>query len=290
MKKFLIKKATVFTTILVIILSLLLTSCGTSSSSSSDKKTSVKKPIVIECPMQVESTILISKLKNKSTEKTGNITFYKGTINSYPVIVAQINMGMENAAAATEAAILKYSPLAIINQGTSGGHTADLNVMDIVLGAKTVNINSYKSPDKEKGQGMDASTWVYMDVDAPPDKSSTDIHYYNGDTGLLKAANEVKSSYTKGKVVEGIIGSGDFWDNEYDRIAWLHEKFKTNAEEMEGAAVAQIAGNYKVPFLCIRVLSNSKVANQEYNVESASACQEYVYKVVQKYISENTLK
>ena len=44
---------------------------------------------------------------------------------------------MENTAAATAVAIEKFNPIAIINQGTSGGHDPSLNVFDIVLGKRT---------------------------------------------------------------------------------------------------------------------------------------------------------
>ncbi|MFP3488578.1 5'-methylthioadenosine nucleosidase, partial [Staphylococcus sp. SIMBA_130] len=101
---------------------------------------------------------------------------------------------------------------------------------------------------------------------------------------LLAAANEVKDDYQKGKVVEGTIGSADVWNNEIDRINWFHEKYGTSVEEMEGAAGAQIAQAYDVPFLGIRILSNNKVNGGEYNPNTAEANQEYVYKVVQQYI------
>lgn len=63
----------------------------------------------------------------------------------------------------------------------------------------------------------------------------------------------MKNNYTKGKVVEGTIGSADLWNNEVDRIKWFHEKYGTSVEEMEGASAAQIAGAYNVPFLDIRI-------------------------------------
>lgn len=61
---------------------------------------------------------------------------------------------MENSAAATAVAIEKYKPIAIINQGTSGGHNPELNVFDIVLGERTTNIGSLKTTHMEDEQGM----------------------------------------------------------------------------------------------------------------------------------------
>lgn len=52
---------------------------------------------------------------------------------------------MTNAAAATALAIERFHPRAIINQGTAGGHDADLHVMDIVVGTESVNIGAFKT-------------------------------------------------------------------------------------------------------------------------------------------------
>ncbi|WP_211248314.1 hypothetical protein [Halomonas halodenitrificans] len=98
-------------------------------------------------------------------------------------------------------------------------------------------------------------------------------------------ARKVKGSYTKGKIVEGTIGSADLWNNEVDRINWFHENYGTSVEEMESASSAMISKAYDVPFLAIRILSNNKTNNGAYNPETAAANQEYVYEVVREYIS-----
>lgn len=64
---------------------------------------------------------MASKLENKTVEKIGGWTFWKGTYNGYPMIISKTRMGMSNSAAATALAIERYKPIAIINQGTAGG-------------------------------------------------------------------------------------------------------------------------------------------------------------------------
>lgn len=165
-----------------------------------------------------------------------------------------------------------------------------LNVFDIVLGKRTVNLGSLKTANKEDGQGIDPTAWKPMDLmasegSAGEDPNAEKARYYEGDKDLLAAAHAVKDSYTKGKIVEGTIGSADVWNNEVDRIEWFHTKFGTSVEEMEGASAAQIAKAYDVAFLGIRVLSNNKMNGGKYNPNTAAANQEYVYEVVKKYIS-----
>ncbi|PEL12469.1 5'-methylthioadenosine/S-adenosylhomocysteine nucleosidase [Bacillus sp. AFS017336] len=260
-----------------------------------EAKTKELRPIIIEGPMPIEAEKFASKLKNVKVEKSGSFVFYKGTLDKYPVIVAKTGKGMENTAAATAIAIEKYKPIAIINQGTSGGHDPKLNVFDIVLGQKTTNIGSLKTETKDENQGIDATLWKPMDLmasegSAGEDPNAEKPRFYDGNKDLLAAANAVKNKYTKGKVVEGTIGSADVWNNEVDRIKWFHTNYGTSVEEMEGAAAAQIAQAYNVPFLGIRVLSNNKTNGGQYNATTAEACQEYVVEVVQQYISKQSHK
>lgn len=253
-------------------------------------KEKITGPIIIEGPMPIEAEKFASKLQNVKIEKTGSFVFYKGTLDNYPVIVVKTGKGMENTAAATAIAIERYKPIAIINQGTSGGHDPSLNVFDIVLGLKTTNIGAMKTTDIGAGKGIDPTKWKPMDLmasegSAGEDPNAEKPRFYEGDKDLLAAANAVKHKYTQGKVVQGTIGSSNVWNNEIDRIKWIHTNYGTSVEEMEGASAAQIAQAYNVAFLGIRVLSNNKTNNGKYNPTSAEACQDYVYEVVKKYIS-----
>ena len=67
-----------------------------------------------------------------------------------------------------------------------------------------------------------------------------------------------------------MIGSGDWWNNELDRIAWLHGRFGTMAEEMEAAASAQICQAYGMPFLTVRILSNTAVHGEPFDERTGS--------------------
>ncbi|EJQ49958.1 Putative 5-methylthioadenosine nucleosidase/S-adenosylhomocysteine nucleosidase [Bacillus mycoides] len=287
MKKNTLKKCAALVTTVALSFSIL-AGCNASPKQVAEAK-SDQKPILIQGPMPIEAEKFAKRLKNVKEEKSGTFVFYKGTVDDYPVIVAKTGKGMENTAAATAVAIEKYKPIAIINQGTSGGHDPNLNVFDIVLGKQVANIGSLKTTNMDENQGIEPEKWISMDLmasegSAGEDPNAEKIRYYEGDKDLLAAANAVKDKYTKGKVVEGTIGSADVWNNEVDRIKWFHTKYGTSVEEMEGAAAAQIAKAYDVPFLGIRVLSNNKTNGGKYNPNTAAANQEYVYEVVKKYI------
>lgn len=85
----------------------------------------------------------------------------------------------------------------------------------------------------------------------------------------------------------GVIGSSDVWNSEIDRIEHLRREYQTSAEEMETAAAAQVAGQFQIPFLGVRVLSNNITNGGTYDARSGEACQEYVYQVVKAYIARS---
>uniref|UniRef100_A0A942TBD5 5'-methylthioadenosine/S-adenosylhomocysteine nucleosidase n=2 Tax=Neobacillus citreus TaxID=2833578 RepID=A0A942TBD5_9BACI len=255
---------------------------------------SAQRPIVIQGAMPVEVDKLIQGLKKVKKEKYGSFVFYKGEINRYPVIVSKTGKGMENAAAATAIAIVKYHPIAIINQGTSGGHVPNIHVFDIVVGKRVTNIGSFKTEIRGKNQGITPTRWMPMDLTASEESEEEvkagQIRYFEGDQALLADAMKITDQYHKGKVVEGTIGSADVWNNEVDRINWLNSLFSTFVEEMEAASSAQVAESFQVPFLGIRIVSNNIVNGEKYNPNTETAGQSYVYKLVKTYIYNLTKK
>lgn len=147
------------------------------------------RPIIIQAPMPIEGENFAKKLQNVKEEKSGSFIFLIGTLDHYPVIVTKTGKGMENTAAATAVAIERYNPIAIINQGTSGGHDASLNVFDIVLGKRVTNIGSMKTPELAEGEGSDPFKWIPMDLlasegSAGEDPSAEKIRYFDGDQKL----------------------------------------------------------------------------------------------------------
>lgn len=246
-------------------------------------------PVVIQGALDIETDYMISQLKNTKTKTYGGWQFWEGTYKGYPIVISRTLMGMTNSSAATVLAIEHYHPVAIINQGTSGGHDPKLKVFDIVIGKESENIGAFITPKKELGEGSNSLTWNksfnVLPKNATPEEESRHVRF-EADSKLLAAAIKAKPMYKKGQVVEGVIGSADVWNNELDRIKKFHEENKTSVEEMETASVAQVASLYKVPFIGIRVLSNNLTNGGNYNPGTGVACQEYALDVATTYLSQ----
>ncbi|HUC77883.1 MAG TPA: 5'-methylthioadenosine/S-adenosylhomocysteine nucleosidase [Vicinamibacterales bacterium] len=250
-------------------------------------------PIVVQGAMPIEVEKLAGRLDNVGVEQVGGWTFWRGTLDGYPVIVSKTLKGMSNAAAATVIAVEHYHPVAIVNQGTAGGHDPALHLFDIVLGTSSVNIGAFRSRVRLAGEGSSPLDWVPLDLTASEGSAGNDPNArrparFQADGPLLAAARYARKDYTRGRIVEGVIGSADMWNDEIDRIAWLHTRFGTTVEEMETASAAQIASVFNVPFLGIRVVSDNVTNGGAYDPRTGEACEDYVFQVVKAYIATLT--
>jgi adenosylhomocysteine nucleosidase len=247
-------------------------------------------PVVVQGAMDVEIRRLAGALQQATEETVGGWTFWRGTIDGYPVVVSKTLKGMSNAAAATALGAERYHPVAIINQGTAGGHVPELHVFDIVVGKEAVNIGSFKTGYRARGDGSNHAEWSPLDLmrtegSAGQDPKARTLRRFPGDEGLLAAARRVRGEYKRGQVVEGVLGSSEVWNSEIDRIQRFHDEYGTSAEEMETAAAAQIAGLFKIPFLGIRVVSNNITNGDAYDGKAGEAGQEYVLQVLKAYVA-----
>ena len=237
------------------------------------------RPIAIIVAMKDEFNILKNKLENKKQIEINGFMFYEGTIDDYPIVICHCKIMTINATIATVLTIKKYNPIAIINQGTAGGHGKDIHTGDIIIGKKTLNIISSKTSYKKKGEGSNTLDWELVDfLEGEKDRTN----YQLADKRLIKLAQDIEFSH--GKVKTGVIGSGDIWDKEFDRITMLNEKYGTLCEDMESIAIYTVANLFKVPVIGIKVISNNEILGEEFQVSTMVNCQEFCYKFIKEFI------
>jgi adenosylhomocysteine nucleosidase len=239
--------------------------------------------------MPFETQRLIAQLENARVERFGGWTFWRGAVDGYPVVVSKTLKGVASAAAATAIAIEHYHPVAIINQGTAGGHDPALHLYDIVLGAAAVSIGAFRTQFRPAGGGSNPLDWRPLDLTASEGSAGNDpnarhIARFDGDAHLLAAAHSATSSYARGRIVDGVIGTSDMWNDELDLIAHFHSEYGTSVEEMETASAAHVAKQLNVPFLGIRIVSDNVTNESPYDPKTAEACEDFVYQVVKIYI------
>ncbi|OLF21634.1 5'-methylthioadenosine nucleosidase [Aeromonas sp. YN13HZO-058] len=235
-------------------------------------------PILIQGAMDVEVDTMVAALQEKQALTIGAWTFWQGTLAGYPVVISRTEVGLANAAAATTLAIERFKPRLIINQGTSGGHDPALHRGDIVIATKSFNMGAYRSDFTPADQGIDLRKWHNFEVTMRLRENGKLVEHssFAGDPELVGRALGMADRYQHGRVVAGIIGTADEWNRQVARINWLHQTYNTAAEEMETSSAALVAEAYKVPFVGVRVLSNTDLHGEEFDPQTAIHCQQFV--------------
>ncbi len=209
------------------------------------------EPIVIQGAMEMEVDELLKLINIEKEENINGFKFYIGQINEYPVIISETQIGIINVSMATLIAIQKYNPKVIINQGIAGSHVDYIHRNDIVVGEKSVNINAFITGIKNKNEGTNPFEWQF-------DTRSVEI---KGTEKLIDIAKNIKDAQYN--LFYGILGSGDIFDREVDRIKWIQEKKNTLCEDNESIAVYTICERFNVPCIGFRTITNNEVTQTE---------------------------
>lgn len=266
-----------------IILAVLL--CAVSCAESLPVYESELPPVVIQGAMNVETDILISALTESHDYTIGHWRYVAGKIDGYPAVVSITRCGTLNASASTALAIETFHPCAVINQGTAGGHDPELRRGDIVIASDCFNSSAWKSLPAKEGDGVNYRDINLLDVNFYDEQDNgEEILFLPADGKLKASALAVKDKYSGGKIVEGRIATSDTWENRVDRIKFLHEKFGSSCEEMETFAAAKVCRVYGVPFLGVRIISNSALTGENFIPEAGHDCQAFVIEAVKNYI------
>lgn len=235
------------------------------------------KPILIAGALQSEIDFLISKLENSKKSKLSTYDFYEGKINGYPICLIKTEVGLVNAASSLSLAIEKCRPAFIINEGTAGGITPKHHKKDIIIGKEILNIMSCRTPYKELGEGSNSLEWEYISfLDGEIDRRVV----YCGNEEIMEFIYALRKNYQNGKVYKGVIGSGDVWNREKDKLKFLNEKFKVDCEDMESVAIYTVAKNFDIPVISVKIMSDNELLGEEYEPEVASKLQEFIYTVL----------
>ncbi len=204
-------------------------------------------------------------------EVVAGFLFDLGEFQGSTVIISETGVGLIQASCATTLALERYRPTHILNQGLAGAHREDLSLGDVILGKEVRSINSFAKPQsplekKDTADTLPHESWEFQD-------------FWKGDSPLL-ASEQLLQAFRqedwKGKLLEGVLGSGDVWNREDQVIRWIHRQRNTLSEDMESLGVYKIAQAFSVPCLGIRIISNNELTGTGYDETWAKALQEFI--------------
>ena len=163
----------------------------------------------------------------------------QGRVNGNEVVLWQCGIGKVNAAVGTMRLIEQHHPDCIISTGLAGGIDNRLQVMDVVIGSQTAYHDVWCGEGNELGQ-----------VQGLPTRFDAD--------GRLLICAQTASEVGGHQTVCGLICTGDQFITDKKSLAEIKAHFPDAlACEMESAAIAHTCYLQKVPFLSIRVVSDT---------------------------------
>ncbi|MCM0582416.1 5'-methylthioadenosine/adenosylhomocysteine nucleosidase [Weissella diestrammenae] len=189
---------------------------------------------------QTEMTALVAAMVDDHVSTIAGKVFHHGKIGHVDVVVVNGGIGKVAAALTTTLLITNFGVDRLINSGSAGALDDHLQVGDIVIAQSLAYFDA------------DAQTFGYTFGQVPqqPARFITDVELSEG----LGRAYQSEQA----KVVHGLIVSGDtFIDSQEKRMAIKQHFSDGLSGEMEGAAVAQIAHHFDVPFTVVRAISDN---------------------------------
>lgn len=220
--------------------------------------------ILIQGAMEGEIDYFLNYFNPQNHQIIAGYNFYIANYKNNTIIISLTGIGIINATMSTTIAIEKFSPDIVINQGCAGAHIWNLNIGDIVIGEKSVYINDFVSTPKNEGEGSNCFEWT-------PNKKRS---YLISSTDKYIAI--AKKLICKNNVTIGILGSGDVFSREVDRIKYLNSIFGHVCEDMESVAVLKVCDNYNVDRIAFRIISNNELLSTAFNEAVCQDLQQFV--------------
>ena len=196
-----------------------------------------------------------------------------GRLGNNDIILWQCGIGKVNAAVGTMRLVQEHHPDAILSTGLAGGIDPLMRVMDILAATQCVY------HDVDCGAGLDC---VRGQIQGLPARFDADQHLLDHALATAKLQTSTAALRT------GLICTGDQFITDRERQTLIKRNFPDGlACDMESAAIAQTCHLLGIPFLSLRVISdtpgNTDNHQQQWEQFLASMC-DTSFNFVKKYL------
>lgn len=164
-----------------------------------------------------------------------------GRLGNNEIVLWQCGIGKVNAAVGTMRLVDRHHPDAIVSTGLAGGIDQSMQVMDVLAATQCV----YHDVDCGSGLGCQLGQ-----VQGLPARFDADKRLLDHAVAMTHLQNE--------RLVSGLICTGDQFITDRERQNTIKTNFPDGmACDMESAAIAQTCHLLQIPFLSLRVISDT---------------------------------
>lgn len=205
-----------------------------------------------------ELALLEQSVEDPQPQQVLGIRFLVGKLKGRKVVVASSGVGKVNAGVAAALLIEHFKPNEILYSGIAGALNPDLHPGDIIIAEKTFqhDLGTLGADGIELRGARNPVDWQRNPI------------FFEASPRLLDLAESAGKQIKLGKIqtsggertpriIRGIIATGDVFVASGEKRDELRKKFKADAVEMEGGAVAQICHQLAMPCLVIRSISDT---------------------------------
>ncbi|MCF3941838.1 5'-methylthioadenosine/S-adenosylhomocysteine nucleosidase [Oceanobacillus alkalisoli] len=218
--------------------------------------------------MDEEIAYLLGNMDDRIEITVAGCRFIQGELLGKEIVLLKSGIGKVNAAMGTTIMMERFHPDFIINTGSAGGFSDNLQVGDLVISNEVVH------------HDVDVTAFDYSYGQVPGLPAT-----FQADERLVHlTADTVKGLGINFEI--GLIATGDSFMEDEGKVNTARSNFpEMIASEMEAAAIAQVCAQYEVPFVVIRALSDiagkdSSVSFDAFLKTAAKNASELIMRVV----------
>lgn len=239
--------------------------------------------------MPEEMELIVQSMQSHRQTVQGNRVYYEGTLKGVPVVAVFSRWGKVAAATTATTLIEHFGVQELIFTGVAGGISPDLSVGDIVIAKRLFQhdmdarplMSRYEIPltgrisfetDPELSSRMEQAAMKMLEYEQ---LFLNDL----GETGIQFPS-----------VVAGDVASGDQFIAATSTKELIREGLPSVlCVEMEGAAVAQVCHDFKIPLALVRVISDTAdESSHELAVQFVDRyAARYLQLIIEHYLHEN---
>lgn len=187
--------------------------------------------IAIIAAMSKELALLLPMIDSSATVTANGITFHTGRIGRHEIIAAECGIGKVNAAIGALTLIDCFHPDLVINTGVAGG-TGSASILDVVVADRIAYHDVWCGPGTQPGHAAGCPPCFTCPL---PDDVFAGL-------GARR----------------GLVASGDIFVSRPEEVSRILSVWPDAvAVDMESAAIAHVCHVKNVPFVCIRVISDT---------------------------------
>ena len=237
--------------------------------------------------MPEEINKIIDQLTEVQIVERGSRKYFKGLLFGHQVVAVFSRWGKVAAASTVTNLILEFGVSQILFTGVAGGLSSDVAIGDIVVGVRLYQHDMDARPLMPRLEIPLTGKDAFNTSDYLVKKMTLAVGEFLKNNETLMAQLREKNIHQP-KLVVGDIASGDlFISSPKMKLAILKNIQSAVCAEMEGAAVAQVCEDYMIPYLVLRVISDS--ADDEAHINAMdfinNFATEYAIGIIKEYLS-----